>query len=243
MRIVICFFIHLLCTTAFIGSAGLNYAFSADLYVFYPTDIRPKSLQTKINKLCPDINAVAFGRIVDFYRQIDKVPPHAVLSLKPVVTRKVLTKKQDYKSQIKGSHSGQYEEAYFLVSLNKPVNLKQLFNMKIGVLDILGRKAMQRFMNDLLETKVRLKRVIKIEDFLPMLTFKMADAIFVSQSTLKKMQKKSRQKLIVTSTGIKIGLAVTGIYQQSHNEITQCIAKLDKKTNALLGVDHWEIQP
>ncbi|MCW8929966.1 MAG: hypothetical protein OQL19_07000 [Gammaproteobacteria bacterium] len=211
---------------------------AANLYVFYPTDIRPKSLQGKINALCPDINTVAFGRVVDFYRQIDQLPPNAILSLNPVVTRK-----QENNTSIKGSKDGLYEEEYLLISLDKPIDLADISKIKIGVLDILGRKPMKRFMKDLFDSNVQIKRVIKTEDFLPLLTFQLADAIFVSQTTYKKLQKKSKQKLIATKTGIYIGLAITDVYQQSNNEITQCIQKFDDQTNALLGVDNWELIP
>jgi hypothetical protein len=203
----------------------------------------PKSLQIKIQALCPEIKTVAFGRITDFYRQIDQLPPNAILSLEPVVSRKELTQKKPYKSQLTGHYMTQYEEEYFLVSLNEKVDLTQLSSLKIGVLDILGRKAMSHFMNELFHTTLHLKRVIKTEDFLPLLTLEMADAIFISKNILIKMRKKSRQKLVATSTNIYIGLAITGIYHQSNNQISQCIAQLDESTNALLGLDQWEIVP
>ncbi len=217
---------------------GALSASAANLYVFYPTDVRPKSLQGKINAICPEIKTVAFGRVFDFYRQIDHIPPNAILSLNPVVTRK-----QPKETNLKGGKNGQYEEEYLLVSLDKAVNIEELSKLKIGVLDILGRKPMKRFMNDLFESKVKIKRVIKTEDFLPLLTFQLADAIFVSKSTFNKLQSKSKQNLIATQTGIYIGLAMTGIYHQTNNEITHCIQKFDEQTNALLGVDHWEVIP
>jgi hypothetical protein len=217
-------------------------AYAADLYVFYPTDVRPKSLQEKINRICPDVNTVAFGRVVDFYRQIDKLPPNAILSLKPVVTRDKEQRKQAQESHLNGTRAGQNSEEYVLVSIAKGVDMAQLAQLKIGVLDILGRKPMKRFMNDLFAEKIKIKRVIKTEDFLPLLTFKLADAIFVSQSTFKKLQAKSKQNLVATATDIRIGLAVTGIYQQNNNDISQCIQKMDLQTNALLGVDAWEKQ-
>ncbi len=221
---------------------GLPMANAIDLYVFYPTDIRPKSLQKKINSNCPNINTVAFGRIVDFYREIDKLPPKAILSLKPVVSHDKVTK-IPYTSHLNGSKQGQYNEEYILVSIDKPVNLKHLEQLKIGVLDILGRREMKRFVNKLFKKPINIKRVIKTEDFLPLLTFKLADAIFVSKTTFKKLQKKSKQTLIATPTGIHIGLAVTGIYKQKNDEITQCIKNMNRQTNMLLGVDHWEAQP
>jgi len=208
---------------------------AANLYVFYPSDIRPKALQDKINQRCPNVNTVAFGRVVDFYRQIEHVPPNAIVSLKPVVHRQ-----KSYTESLKGNKNGRYVEEYLLVSINKPVDLKQIENLKIGVLDILGRKPMKRFMNDLFKRKLKIKRVVKTEDFLPLLTFGLADAIFVSKTTFKKLQNKSKQILVPTKIGISIGLAVTGIHPQDNNDIAQCIKGLDNNTNTLLGIDGWE---
>ena len=214
--------------------ASLSIAYATDIYVFYPTDIRPKSLQGKINHLCPDIKTIAFGRVVDFYRQIEQLPPQAIISLSPVIVRN-----DKYNADLKGSRQGQYEEDYVLISLDQPVDLTQIAQLKIGVLDILGRKPMKQFMNDLFHKKVKIKRVIKTEDFLPLLTFKLADAIFVSKTTYKKLQAKSKQNLIATETGIRLGLAVTGV-QQQNKKISQCIKQFDSSTNTLLGVDYWE---
>ncbi|MCU7835714.1 MAG: hypothetical protein KZQ83_10755 [gamma proteobacterium symbiont of Taylorina sp.] len=233
-RAVHYFIISLLCIGAL---SSLSIASANKLYVFYPTDVRPKSLQGKINTLCPEINTVAFGRVVDFYRQIDRMPPNAILSLKPVVTRK-----QTHQGGLKGTLNGQYKEEYVLVSLDKPVDLKNIAQLKIGVLDILGRRAMKIFINDLFDSRINIKRVVKIEDFLPLLTFKLADAIFVSRSTFDKLKSKSRQNLVAVETGLSIGLAVIGVYQQNDNKINRCIKNLDQPTNALLGVDHWEGQ-
>ena len=73
--------------TVLLLSLFANACMAARLYIFYPTDIRPKSLQEKINQSCTNINTVAFGRVVDFYRQVNQVPPNAIISLRPVVHR------------------------------------------------------------------------------------------------------------------------------------------------------------
>lgn len=120
------FFIILFSFALFTGNILPVYASSDQLYVFYPTDIRPNSLQRKINDIYPTINTVAFGRVVDFYRQIEQLPPNAILSLKPVVSNKNNKQKTAFSKHIKGSLNGYYKEEYFLVSLEKPVDLTQL---------------------------------------------------------------------------------------------------------------------
>lgn len=208
---------------------------ATNLYIFYPTDIRPKSLQNQINQSCSKVNAVAFGRVVDFYRQINHVKPNAIISLKPVVRRQ-----HNFSEELRGSKNGQYEEEYLLVTLNKPVDMSRLSELKIGVLDILGRKPMTQFMNNLFKQKLKITRVVKTEDFLPLLTFRLADAIFVSKSTFKKLQGKTKQHLVATNTGINIGLAVLGTHMPADKDVAECIKGLDTRTNNLLGIDNWE---
>ena len=36
------------------------------LYIFLPTEVRPKVLQDKLSQACPNLKITAFGRIKDF---------------------------------------------------------------------------------------------------------------------------------------------------------------------------------
>ena len=60
---------------------------------------------------------------------------------------------------------------------------------------MLGRKGMKVLRLEKLPNagKVKLKRVVKLEDLLPLLQFEAADAIFVSQTAAKKLSQSRRR--------------------------------------------------
>ena len=148
------------------------------LYVFVPTEVRTNKLQQKISAYCSGVDVTVFGRAKDFHKKVKAVPPTAILSLLPVVEHTLV-----FSPAIVGLRDGLSSESYVLVSVEKPIELERLNNKKIGVVDLLGRKPMRTFIEELLQTQVKLKRVTKTEDLLPLITFSSVDALFVSQST------------------------------------------------------------
>ena len=207
------------------------------LYVFYPTDIRPSKMAKHISEYCPEIDTTVFGKIKDFKEQIHSSPPDAILSYAPVVE-----KNQQYSSLVQGYKQGLSNENYVLVSIKKPVNIEQLSSIKFGVLDILGRKAMNSFMTKKLGSKVKISRVTKTEDILNLLSFGLVDAIFISQQRYNKFRIQSQLPLVATSLNYKMDLAVLAVKNGSSKGIySNCVNQLGRQTNALLGVDQWAL--
>ncbi|MFK5986985.1 MAG: hypothetical protein QM479_16375 [Pseudomonadota bacterium] len=205
------------------------------LYVFYPTDIRPIKMEKHILRYCPEINITVFGKIIDFQEYTQKIPPDAILSYAPVIK-----KNKQYASLIKGFKKGRSDEDYVLVAIGKAIQIEQLPSIKIGVLDILGRKAMKAFVNNKLGTKVRIARVTKTEDILNLLTFGLVDAILISQQRYKKLLSQSKLKLVATELDIQMDLAILAVKNIESKELfLKCFNRLGEKTNELLGVDHW----
>lgn len=219
--------------------ASLSYTSAAtSLYVFFPTEVRPKILQKKFTKLCPNIDTIVFGRINDYLKQLKIAPPEAIISLPPVIE-----KKPEYKTLFQGQRNGSINEKYVLVSINEAIKTSNLASIKIGVIDILGRKPMTSYVSKLLGSSVKIKRVTKTEDLLPLLTFNIVQAVFISESVYKKLKQTSKQNLI--STNIKIKLDMISVATKTHNNttnlnISQCINHLDNTTNEILGVDQWK---
>jgi len=218
--------------------AGLQTALASNrLYVFYPTDIRPNKMEKHISEHCPEITTTVFGKIKDFKEQILRFPPDAILSYAPVIKNN-----QQYSSFVKGFKHGLSNENYVLVSMNDPVNTSQLASIKVGVLDILGRKAMKSFMNKTLGTKVKITRVAKTEDILNLLSFGLVDAVFISEQRYKNILTQSKLPLVASQFDFKMDLAVLAIKNgRPKGPYANCVNQLGKKTNALLGVDQWAL--
>lgn len=192
-------------------------------------------MEKHISRHCPEIDTTVFAKIKDFEELIQRIPPDAILSYAPVVNNKI-----QYSSLIQGYKQGQPDENYVLVSLDKAVDINQLSSLKIGVLDILGRKAMKSFINKKLGAKVKIARVTKTEDILNLLTFGLVDAIFVSQQRYNKFHIHSQLPLVATQLNLKMDLAVLAVKNHESKELfLNCFNRLSKQTNTLLGVDQW----
>jgi hypothetical protein len=208
-----------------------------ELFVFVPTDVRAKVMQQDISAVCPDIAVTVFGRGKDFRRQVKKSPPDAILSLLPVIDRS-----SNYDTVMRGVANGLTEEEYVLVSVDRALDLGQIQSKKIGVVDLLGRKPMGEFVSQLFQADIKLKRVTKQEDLLPLLTFGSVDGIFVSERLYRQIKNRSNLNLVSTSLNIKVGLVSAALASKGAKEkIVGCLKKFDAKLNGTLGVDQWRV--
>jgi hypothetical protein len=219
------------------GLIGIcNYVAAETLYVFVPTDVRANVLQEKIEAACPGVSITVFGRSKDFLDQIKGSPPDAILTLLPVIQSGT-----GFQSSFQGIKNGEPAEPYLLVSKkDKPLDIKSLAGTTIGVIDLLGRKEMTEFVQQILQQAVKVKRVTKQEDLLPLLTFDAADAIFVSRTIYEALKQKSQLDLIETELNVRLGLTSAATTSDSVKQrFGSCIQKFDAELNATLGVEKW----
>jgi len=210
-------------------------SWAESLYVFVPTEVRANIMQQQISDICKDVEVTVFGRAKDFHKEVQKTPPNAILSLLPVIERS-----GSFNTTMKGIKGGQAEEDYVLVSVDKPIEITSIGEKKIGVVDLLGRKPMGQFISQLFQTTVKLARVTKVEDLLPLLTFGSVDGIFISESLYNQLKSKSNLNLVSTRLNIKVGLVSAALLDpKSKDKITQCIQGFNSDLNATLGVEQW----
>lgn len=205
------------------------------MHVFVPTDMRTKILQEKLEAACPQITITVFGRGQDFLKQVQISSPDAILTLIPVIENS-----SGYQSIFLGLKNGASTEPYILVSKDKNMEIKNLSDKSIGVVDLLGRKPMTDFVHQLLQQKVKVKRVTKREDLLPLLTFNAVDAIFVSKSIYASLTEKSQLNLVPTEVNVKVGLTAAATNNNADKDkLGECIKNFDAQLNATLGVEKW----
>ncbi len=226
--------IKMLCAMAFMLVASVSQ--SNSLYIFVPSETRATVIEDQIKSLCNGLDVTAFGRAKDFTSQLELAPPSAVLTLLPVIERS-----GKFKSVLKGVKDGLTEEDYVIVSIDEAIDLSSIEGIKIGVVDLMGRKPMTEFVGQLLQSDVRLKRVSKVEDLLPLLSFGTADALFISESTYENILSKSQLNLVATRVNVKIGLVSAAIEENSgHEDVAVCVQKFTSDLNSVLGVDSWQ---
>ncbi len=210
-------------------------AWAESLYVFVPTEVRANIMQQKISDICKDVDVTVFGRAKDFHKEVQSAPPHAILSLLPVIERS-----GSFSTALKGVRDGTSEEDYVLVSVDKPIDITSIGDKKIGVVDLLGRKPMGQFISQLFQTDVKLKRVTKVEDLLPLLTFGAVDGIFISEALYNQLKSKSNLNLVSTRLNIKVGLVSAALLDaKAKDKISKCIQGFDGELNETLGVEQW----
>jgi hypothetical protein len=109
---------------------------------------------------------------------------------------------------------------------------------------LLGRDGTQAFLNVLLKaTDVKVKRVAKIEDLLPLLEFSAADGIVLSNFTLNQLRERTR--LVIKTRdlpGAPVGLAAVAVLTPAVRDVVvKSFQALDAPTKRLLGVDSWSV--
>ena len=207
------------------------------LYVFYPTTIRPMVLEKKLSKTCPDIKIIVFGRYRDFKKSIEKNSPDAILTRTPLIFQF-----SKYIIMSRGIRNGETDEPYVFLSINHKVNFNRFSNPSIGIVNFLGRDHMKLFVGNLLNRSQRLKQVTKIEDLLPLLTFKMAECILITEKNISFFKKISNLNLEVTRISeARAGIIALAVKKgQNAVSILNALKKMPLDTMTILGVQNWK---
>ena len=207
------------------------------LYVFYPSVIRPAVLEDILEKICPNIEVSVFGRYQDFKAKVESDHPSGILT-KP----QMLSQLTGYSLKYSGVRKGKSEERYVFLSIDKSVDVSSLNQKTIGVVDFLGRKGMEDFVKEIIHGSPKITRVTKIEDLIPLLTFNMADAVLVNESTLAFIKKTSNLNFVTT----EIPNATAGILMFANSKKTgtldddKCVVKLPENVLVNLGIEQWK---
>jgi hypothetical protein len=208
------------------------------LYVFYPSTTRPAAIQQLISDACgSEARVTVFGRFQDFKERTETDKPDFVIT-KPLVLAQV----PGYSVRLTGQRKGRSEEPCVLLSIDKGVDLDSVSGITIGTVDLLGRAGTERYVAESFNRPVRVNRVIKIEDLLPMLIFNKAQAIFIGEGNVEYFRKTTNLKLAVTEmpdcrSGIVVCAARTG---DNSSAIAALLKDISRKTKTVLEIDLWQ---
>jgi hypothetical protein len=224
---------------AYIVLSAVGYLIADEkMYVFYPTKARPQVVQDKLQKTYKNVMVTVFGRYIDFIKKIEIDPPTTILT-KP----KIIDQIGNYGISLNGYRDGTRYESYMFVTLNKEINTATVTSeMTIGVIDILGRKGMKEFVGQFFQVQPKIKRVTKLEDLLPLLSFNMVEGILVEKIFIEYFKSTSKLNFNVTALPKKENGIISLGTKQLKNEIT--ITKIlkdgNKEINELFNVDQWK---
>jgi len=217
--------------------SDLSWGGAENLYVFYPSAIRPVLMQQKMIEACPGIQIRVFGRFTDFETQVLADKPDAILTKYPVIQQI-----QGYSIALKGSRKGKTEESIILVSVDEKIDLNIISSISIGMFDILGRDGMKKLAGSYFSHEPKLRLVSKIEDMLQILTLNMVKAIIIPENQLSYFKELSNMNFAVTPLpNIKTGIIALAVRDGGNAaQIVKSLTGMDGKSIEMLEVDRWE---
>ena len=209
-----------------------------NLYIFYPSIVRPQTIQDKVEKVFHGTTVTVFGRYNDFSAKIGIEPPDMIIT-KTMLIRQL----GSYTTVLNGFRNGKSEDKYVLLSINQPVDPKSITSETlIGSIDILGRNGMNTFVSQFFPTTPKLKRVTKMEDLLPLLTFNMTAAILVQEPAVSYFKATSNLKFNVTPLPpTKDGIVALGIKDGiDPGKTIVALKSVDEEIRAFFEIDLWK---
>ncbi|MDX2051147.1 MAG: hypothetical protein SFV15_02080 [Polyangiaceae bacterium] len=199
------------------------------LVVFVHIDSKLRLLQTALEKQLPGTSVRTFSRFGDVRGAMASAD--AVLALAPVVASLGVSVAKS------GVRSGKVTEPYSLVSTDasvKPSNVS-----KVGFVDILGRRETTSFVQKIVGGSAQVERVTKLQDLLPLLQLKMAQAILVPTRLVPAFREQTRMQLHDTPAPNEIPLPVVGASSAAGRRIADKLQGANASLNNLLGVQSW----
>ncbi|MGM0442572.1 MAG: hypothetical protein ACQEQV_00105 [Fibrobacterota bacterium] len=209
------------------------------LYMFYPSPIRSNVVQQMVQGEISDVDVTVFGKYRDFALKVKADEPEALLC--PTETARTL-KSQGYSTVASAQKDGAEKIEYVLLSIGEAVTPADLTEASvIGVVDIMGRNEMNEYVKGFVGKKVRVKHVTKIDDLLPLLSFRMAQAVLIPKARVAYFQGKSNQSFAVTTLSEKGAVAQVvskGGDASASLEAAKVISK--KLPDYILGGVEWK---
>ena len=224
-----------LCAWAWLGAARAQEG-RPTLYVFLQLDVKPNVLEQTLQKQLPSMAVTVFGRFRDFQDVVATRRPDAILAIPPLLDL------DHTKPALQGAKGGRDWEAYVLVSAGGSNQPTSLSGKTVGVVDLLGHDGTQAFAASMLKTPdIKVKRVAKIEDLLPLLEFSAADAILLPGAVVKRLTERTRLPLAVRELpGAHVGLPAVAVLKPAIREmVVRSVQGLDAEAKNMLGIDNW----
>jgi hypothetical protein len=217
------------------GARAWAQGYKPITYVFLHTDSKSATLQRILAQKLPRLAVTVFGRFRDFEKALDMKRADVALALEPLLTSR------NIRPTLQGIRGGKEWEPYVLLSAGASFEGGAAGKV-VGVVEFLGRTGTQEFVDKLLKTQnVRLKRVTKMEDLLPLLQFSAADGVLVPETAVKAITDRSRLKLrVFPLPDARVGLPGVAVFKSNVRDlVVGQFQNLDSEAFRALGIDRW----
>lgn len=206
------------------------------LFVFVPTDEKPRSVEKALQVSMPGLVITVFGKAADFESELAAQKPEAALALAPGLQALGLA------PVLRGTRGGAADEDFVLLTVDVAIAPKALGSETVGVFGFMGRQETKKFCGKLMGTgDQKVKTVTKYADLLPMLQFNAAKGVLLPRRFSKTLMSSSKLKLVVNELpSAKVGLpAVAVLSAASAGAVQSAIRGMNGEAKGYLGVDAW----
>ncbi len=192
-------------------------------------------MQQELEKILPGMAVTVFGRYRDFIAKIKIEPPDAVCT-KPLLIKQI----GGFSPALAGVAKGKTVDEFTILSVDQAVDPKAIDQTTVvGILDFLGRTGMMNFVKEFFPTAPKLKRVTKVEDLLPLLTFNMAKGIVIETKYVDYFKKKSQLNFVTTALP-KSSSGIISLALKDGSTNDALVKKLKAAKCDFFGVDQWK---
>jgi hypothetical protein len=207
-----------------------------DLYVYYPSTVNSSVVQQKIMEVAGDVTVTVFGKYRDFQMKVSSDSPDVILTKSEAVSDF-----SEYSERVTAQRSGVTNEEYVLLSIDSNFTKKTITeSTTIGVVDFMKRPRMNSFVEEKVTVKSKIKHVTKVEDLLPLLTFKMANAVIITKRDVEYFKKKSNLSFVIVPLSSSSAIASIAVRKNSITAI-KLAQKLTKLLPEYIGGVTWEM--
>jgi hypothetical protein len=223
-------------TTAFaaarvlLGNPRNALAAVGTLLVYLHVSVKQRAFQGLLAAGLPGVTATTVGRMADFERALQD-GPDAVLTLPIVLGAKGLA------PGLQGRARGSAEERYALLAAGAVPEPSGITS--VGALDILGREGTNQFVKKLVGPNVRVERVTKVEDLLPLLQMQRVETVLLPARLVAELRGASRLPLSDRELQTTVGLPAVASNGANGRAVLAAVSKMPADLSRLLGVQEW----
>ena len=206
------------------------------VYVFATTLTRPAIMEKALEAKLPGANVKVFARYADFQALVKKDNPQVVVC--PLMAKE--SAQIGGKIALSGVTKGATEQNLLWVSIDEEFDLGANPKANIGLMDVGGRANMRTHLRKIAGQEARIRLASKLEDLLPMLTFKSADAILVTESDFDAIKSRSQAALKSKSSGQKMNNIIVINNGSGADKVIAAFKTFTKSEMSMLGVEQWK---
>lgn len=211
--------------------------FAGEIYVYAPTLTKSNVIEKEMGAHLQKASVRAFGRYSDFKAMVKTAPPAAVIA--PLATLRELGLMGKVKLQ--GLVGGQSSQPLVLVSLDQALAPSSLTGVSVGLVSIMDRPALKRYLEARIPAKPKANPTTKLEDLLPLLTFQSAQAILVTDAQARQIRARSQANLVVQPlSGASQDCLALVILDEKAMALVAEVEKLPKVVLELLDLEGWK---